>query len=221
MSQSYTRRMWPSKKKDYVKPTLETVVRTSKILVLDDQEFPQQTIFQRDGYNFERWPDVQNLSQLSDGRFQIILLDIQGVGLNESPTRQGLGILESIKNSNPGQAVILYSAQPQRLISHPSLSLADVVLDKSSEYVDYKKHVDQLLMSQANPGYFIAAMNRSLGENAILVPKAVSMAIKSLDKGETKHFGRYLTELLPDIRQVEQIITIISLGIKTVELFAK
>jgi CheY-like chemotaxis protein len=200
-------------------PSIETVRKHARILVIDDQVLPAQTIFERDGYHFERWPEVKNLSQLTDGHYQLILLDIQGVGLNESPDMQGLGILSHIKQSNPAQAVIVYSAQRQRVSSNDYLSLADAVLDKRASYVQYKEQVDKLLLSRADSAYFISAMNRELGENAIHVPAAVPKAIRAIRRRNARPLARYLADHLPDPKQAETIISIINVGIRTAEHF--
>src|ERR1022692_2980561 len=105
-------------------PDIETLRKRGKILVIDDHDLPAQVLFERDGYHFERWPEIKNLSQLTDGHYEIILLDLQGVGLNESPDMQGLGILRHIKKSNPAQIVIAYSAQPQKISARSFLDFA-------------------------------------------------------------------------------------------------
>lgn len=175
--------------------------------------------FERDGYHFERWAEIKNLSQLTDGHYHLILLDVQGVGLNESPTLQGLGVLKAIKNANPTQAVILYSAQPQSLASNDHVMLADAVFDKGMSYVDYKQQVDQLLQRRFTPGYFISLMNRELAENAVLVPKAVPKALRAMRKGDSRSFTSYLSAHLPDEKQVDRIIAIVGAAATTISLF--
>lgn len=59
---------------------LEAIRKQAKILVIDDQEPPMLTLFKRDGYHIERWAEIENLSRLTDGNYDVILLDIQGVG---------------------------------------------------------------------------------------------------------------------------------------------
>lgn len=201
-------------------PSIEQVRKHARVLVIDDLEFPAQTNFERDGYHFERWAEVQNLSQLTDGHYHLILLDIEGVGLNDSPEMQGLGILKQIKKTNPAQMVILYSAKPQRLSYSEYLSLADVVLDKGIDYVTYKENVDELLLRRSTPGYFIAAMNGQLGENAILVPKAVSKATGAFRRGNATSFNKYIENSLSDSKQVDTVIGIIQVGLATVSIFA-
>jgi CheY-like chemotaxis protein len=194
-------------------PDIEVLRKRAKILVIDDQALPAQRLFQRDGYHFERWPQIRNLSQLTDGFYDIILLDLQGVGLNESPDLQGLGILAHIKQSNPAQAVIAYSAHSQKISLRPFIDMADAVLDKDASYVQYKEKVDNLLRERATPGYFIAAINRELGPKAALVPEVVPRALRAFRKRSTRSLETYLRDNLSDAKQVDRILTIISIGI--------
>ncbi|WP_156411583.1 hypothetical protein [Nocardioides sp. Soil805] len=197
-------------------PDIEQVRRKSRILVIDDQAFPAQRSFTRDGYHFERWPAIRNMTQLTDGDWDVILLDIQGVGLVESPDLQGLGILKHIKKANPAQAVIIYSAQPQAVSSTEYLTLADAVFDKGMSYLEYKEKVDELLVRHATPGYFIAAMNRELGESAALAPRAVPLALRGFRKGNADGLRRYLSSSLTDQEKAELITHVITIGIRVV-----
>jgi CheY-like chemotaxis protein len=201
--------------------TIEQVRKQARVLVIDDHAFPAERTFTRDGYHFERWALVKNLSQLTDGHYQLILLDVQGVGLTESPDKQGLGILEHIKKTNPAQAVIVYSSEPYAVSSSRYIVLADAFLDKSSSYVEYKDEVDRLLLTQATPGYFIARMNQQLGESATRVPKAVKYAVKSFERGNSAGLARYLKAKLPDNNQVDTALRVVSVGISIIALFAK
>jgi CheY-like chemotaxis protein len=213
--------MWPLKPKSNVPdPDIEKVRKHARVLVIDDQAFPAQRNFTRDGYHFERWASVKNLSQVTDGHWDVILLDIQGVGLAESPELQGLGILKHIKKTNPAQAVIIYSAQPQRVSSSEYLLLADAVFDKSMSYLEYKEKVDELLLRHATPGYFIAAMNRELGESAALVPKAVPKALRAFRTGNTDGLRKYLGTHLTDQEMIDTLVHVVRIGIKIVAAVA-
>lgn len=213
--------MWPfSSPPPPPEPDIEKVRKHARVLVIDDQAFPAQRNFTRDGYHFERWPSVRNLSQLTDGDWDLILLDIQGVGMNESPELQGLGILKHIKKTNPAQAVIIYSAQPQRVSSSEYLLLADAVLDKGMSYLEYKERVDELLLRHATPGYFIAAMNRELGESAALVPQAVPKALRAFRRGDTASLRNYLGKNMTDQEKVDVLVNVVAIGIKVVAAVA-
>jgi CheY-like chemotaxis protein len=199
-------------------PNIEDLRKRAKILVIDDQALPAQRLFQRDGYHFERWAQIKNLSQLTDNHYDIILLDVQGVGLNESPELQGLGILAHVKQSSPAQSVIVYSAQAQKISLRPLIDMADAVLDKDASYVQYKDAVDNLLRERATPGYFIAAINRELGTKAALVPGAVPRALDAFRKKSPGKLEAYLRDNLPDTQQVDRILTIVSIGISVLSM---
>jgi DNA-binding NarL/FixJ family response regulator len=201
--------------------TIEEVRKHARILVIDDHTFPAEKTFTRDGYHVERWPYIKNLSQLTDGHYQLILLDVQGVGMTESPDKQGLGILEHIKKTNPAQAVILYSSDTYSVSSSRYIMLADAFLDKSSSYVEYKDEVDRLLMTQSSPGYFISRMNQQLGTSATMVPKAVRYANSAFRNGNTTRLERYLRANLSDATQVDTALRVVSVGISIISLFLK
>jgi CheY-like chemotaxis protein len=204
--------------KELPAPTIENVRKHARVLVIDDHVLPAQKMFERDGYHFERWPSIKNLSQLTDGHFHLILLDIHGVGMNESPTLQGLGILQHIKRSNPAQAVMVYSAETHSVSSNEYLVLADAVLDKGMSYVEYKERVDDLLLRRASPGYFVAAMNQTLADDAALVPRAVPKALRAIKRGNTEDFARYLRSSVTDPKKIDAVITIIGAGVKAVRI---
>lgn len=201
--------------------TIEEVRKHARILVIDDHVFPAEKTFTRDGYHVERWPYIKNLSQLTDGHYQLILLDVQGVGMAESPDKQGLGILEHIKKTNPAQAVILYSSDTYSVSSSRYIILADAFLDKSSSYVEYKDEVDRLLLTQSSPGYFISRMNQQLGTSAAMAPKAVRYANAAFRSGNTARLERYLRSRLPDATQVDTALRVVSVGISIIALFLK
>lgn len=182
-------------------------------MVIDDHDPPMRSLFERDGYHVERWPEIKNLTQLTDGHYDLILLDIHGVGLNESPDEQGLGILRQIKASNPAQIVVMYSALPQNISARDVLLLADDVLDKDESYVRYKNTVDRLLQRRWSAGYYVSTMNRELGDYAAVAPKAVSKALRAMRRGSTVALERYLRAKVTDPKVVDRVLTVISIGV--------
>lgn len=196
---------------------LESLRKTAQILVIDDMAFPSQKLFERDGYHIQRRPRVKNLSQLTDGYFDVILLDVQGVGLDESPDLQGLGILQAIKRVNPAQVVILYSAGSWRLTTRSYTALADEVLDKEASYIDYKDVVDRLLLRRASPGYYVAVMNGVLGSSAASA-RAVAKALRALRSGNSEPLRRYLVSRLKDKDEIDRVLTVVSIGATALQL---
>ncbi|TPW74635.1 response regulator transcription factor [Schumannella soli] len=193
--------------------SIDQVRHLARVLVIDDHAFTYQRLFTRDGYKIERWAEIKNLHQLTDGDFHLILLDIQGVGLAESRAKQGFGILEHIKQTNPAQPVVVYSSKPYSIRDTRYIRLADGFLDKESDYVEFKSIVDKLIVAQTSPGYFIARMNEQLGETAASVPKAVPLALRAVQSGNPQRLKRYLDKYVPDTQKVDIALKVVSVGI--------
>src|SRR4051794_8873496 len=90
-------RQWPNVSHD-------EIVRRARILVIDDGPFPYMALFERDGYTIQQWPDVSDLHALETGEFDLILLDLLGVGSAES-SDEGFGLLKHIRQVSPAQIV--------------------------------------------------------------------------------------------------------------------
>lgn len=202
-------------------PDLETARKNARVLVIDDQEWPYQELFERDGYHIERWAEVRNLSQLTDGHYNLILLDIQGIGLSESQKLQGLGILEHIKTTNPAQSVIIYSSKSQKPSANKYLSMADAVFDKASQYTEFKAVIDSILTNRTSFDYFIAVMNKQLGVDAARAPRAVQLALRAARSGRTDGLSKYLSKTLSNPNQVTTILGIVAAGIKVVRAISE
>lgn len=193
---------------------IEDVRKHSQILIIDDQEWPHQQQLTHDRFHVTRWPDVEDTDALTDGRYALVLLDLHGVGLKLEPKRQGIGILDYIKNKNPAQLVIVYSAKPQSVEGAVTLARADAVMDKSCTYLEFREKIDRLLLRRTTPDYFVAAMNEALGADAAKVPKVVPIALKAFRTGKTDKLRGYLNKYLGDDELEELIAFIVRVGIK-------
>lgn len=193
--------------------SLEDVRKTARLLVIDDLIFGYEGLFERDGYHIQRWTDVVNMSHLTDSNFDVILLDLHGVGVQESPELQGLGILKSVKATNPTQLIVAYTAQEWGPKTQTFFALADAVLAKDDPYVDFKDKVDELLMRRYTPGYFISRMNETLGDQAIYAPKVVPKAIRAINRGSSDGLKKYLEERAIEQITVDRILSIAGIAI--------
>ncbi len=170
-------------------------------------------LFERDGYHIQRWTKIENLSDLTERRFDLILLDLHGVAVKDSPAQQGLGVLKHVKETDPTQLVIAYSAQDWSPSASEFFAKADAVLDKTAQYIDYKSTVDRLLKRRFSEGYFLAVMNRLLDDNVALVPKAVPKALHALRSGRRSSLERYLRNRIQDEVTVDRLLAIVDIGI--------
>ena len=62
----------------------EQIRQRARVLAIDDCEFYYLTLFEKDGYAIEKWNDIDDLQKLEKGYYDIILLDIHGVGKEHS-----------------------------------------------------------------------------------------------------------------------------------------
>ncbi|MGB3087490.1 MAG: hypothetical protein WBC53_07175, partial [Phycisphaerae bacterium] len=91
----------------------------TRIVVIDDEKeaFPLDVLASQ-GYAIDHWGDVKDLQKLETGFYDIIILDIGGVGQELDADNEGLGVLRHIKKVNPSQIVGLHrsAADPCRRI---------------------------------------------------------------------------------------------------------
>lgn len=194
-------------------PSLDEIRKRSQLLVIDDHAFAYESLFKRDEYHITRWATVKNLSQLTDHHFDLILLDLHGVALKESPDQQGLGLLKHIKDASPAQLVVAYTAVAWSASFHEFFGLADAVLEKGDEYVTFKATVDRLLQRKYSEGYFISRMNATLGDDAANAPLAVKKALRSIRSGNTASLSRYLRSRVKDEVTVDRALAVIGIAI--------
>lgn len=162
-------------------PSLAQIVDRARILVVDDQEFPYEVLFREEGYNITKWDNIVKLSEIEQGRFDVILLDLQGIGRDMSKD-QGLGVLRHIKKSRPSQVVVAYSNSDWGVQYQPFFELADRVLPKSADYVDFKHEVDDLLLEHFSVGFHIDRLNRTLEDVGVTgwrAKRAVDKAVRT------------------------------------------
>ena len=77
-----------------------------------------------------------------------------GVGKEQSQ-EQGLGILRHLHQICPTQIIIAYSNADWSLKYQEFFNLADAVMAKSSDYVEFKRTVDKLLRDRFSMGFYV------------------------------------------------------------------
>lgn len=143
----FSGRQWPA-------VTIDEIRRRARVLVIDDRPFEYLELFRRDGYTVEQWPDVERLNQLENGEYDIIILDISGVGKAISAD-EGVGVLRHVKKTNPTQIVVACSDKSFSLKFKEFFDLADAALEKSTDYVDFKAKIDELLLKRFSLGFYL------------------------------------------------------------------
>jgi hypothetical protein len=218
----YRRGMLPFlREREWPEVSHQEIVRRARILVIDDGEFPYLELFKRDGYTIEQWRDVTDLPALEEGSFDLILLDLMGVGRAESHD-EGFGLLKHIRATSPAQIVIAYSNSDLSLEYQPFLRDADAVLHKSkTDYVEFKRTVDSLLDQRFSLGFYLNRVAAELAEHAAVAPKAVPKARKAILTGNDASLRRYLARRIDDPATVDRVIALVSIAIQVAGLWTK
>jgi CheY-like chemotaxis protein len=205
------------RRSDWPEVSLEEIRKRARLLVVDDSEFPYEPLFRRDGYNLEKWPDVQDLPKLESGYFDLILLDVQGVG-GEYSSEQGLGILRHLRKTTPTQLIIAYSSADYSLKYQDFFRLADAVLEKSSDYFEFKRQVDKLLQDRFSLGFYVGRI-RALLAGQLDEPERLEKAVrKAVREGSTSAVSRLLSGRVdPDIASV--VMNIVQTAITVAQLW--
>ena len=153
---------WPFGKK-WPEVPMDEIRKRARIVVVDDAEFPYLPLFLKDGYTVEKWDDIQEMSKLESGYYDLILLDIQGVAKDRSE-EQGLSVLKHVRSVNPAQIIMAYSNADWSLKYQEFFRLADATLAKSADYYEFKRSVDRLLKDRFSLGFYVDRIVRLAGE---------------------------------------------------------
>lgn len=178
-------------KRDWPAMPFEEIKKRSKILVIDDSDFAYLPLFEKDGYTVEKWDDIVDLPRLESGYYDLILLDIQGVGRDRS-AEQGLGILRHLHAVNPAQIVIAYSNADWSLKYQEFFALANATLAKSGDYVEFKRTVDRLLKDRFSLAYYLQKIEALVGDDIPNRDKLRTLAQKAILNGRTETLELFL-----------------------------
>jgi len=191
---------------------LEDIKKRTRLLVIDDAEFPYQELFKRDGYTIERWADVLDLPKLEAGAYDIILLDLQGVGRQQS-AEQGLGILRHLRQVSPSQIIIAYSSADWPLKYQEFFRLADEVLAKSSDYVDFKRKVDDLLKQRFSLGFYVNRVRTLVAEHLQGSDQLDRVVRRSIQDRSPEKLQKYLQGKITDPQVINAAANVVRTAI--------
>jgi len=190
---------------------LDEIKKRARIVVIDDNEFPYAKLFKSDGYNLDKWKDVDDLPKLESGYYDLILLDMHGVGLKQS-AEQGHGILKHLRKVCPAQIVIAYSNADWSLKFQEFFDLADNKLDKRQDYVDFKRAVDDQLKARFSMGFYVSRVGNILRASNIDEAKLAKACEKSILSNDTNKLRQFLGQTV-DGDLVQVAIGIIQIAI--------
>ncbi len=159
--------IWKDKTKRFSKvaknQSFEELKKRLKIIIIDDEDIFPITLFKDNGYSVEKWDTVENYSKLESGFYDIIVLDILGVAQHISE-EDGFGVLASLKNNNPSQIIIAYSAHSYDLTKRKFWELADETIAKPSQFLKMKEVIDNVITTKFNPNRYLNILSETLNE---------------------------------------------------------
>jgi CheY-like chemotaxis protein len=194
---------------------LDEIKKRARLLVIDDEEFVYKGLFEKDGYIIDKWDDVTDLSKLEQSYFDLILLDVQGVGSKFS-VDQGLGILNHIRQAAPAQLVIAFSNAEYSLKYQDFFKLADATLNKGADYVEFKRKVDELLAKRFSLGFYVGRISAALGGKVDDPEKLEKETRKAILRGRPESLRKYLIDKVTDPKMLEIATSVIEVGIKVI-----
>lgn len=198
---------------------IEEIRKRARLLVIDDQEFYYMPLFQSDGYNIEKWDDIEDLTKLEEGYYDIILLDIQGVG-RKYTSDQGFGILKHLKKGNPVQMIVAYSNADWSLKYQEFFEMADAKLHKQRDYIDFKETVDQLLSERFSLGFYIQRIEIIAQSHITDTKKLQQIARTGILSKSTQKLSEYLSENIESKEAIKIILQIASVAIQTASMIS-
>lgn len=211
------KRLFPGRIATWPAPSRDEILRRSRVLVIDDTGFTYKSLFKRDGYQVDSWRDVIDLPKLESGYYDVILLDIHGVGAKQSAD-QGLGILRHLKATAPTQLVIAYSDADWSLKYKPFFDEADAVLPKAADYVDFKRTVDELLAKRNSLEFYVDRAVRLLPTTSEELPKIRAAAERAILRRDSSQLVSVLNREQVDDHSLSMVLKVVDVGISMLTL---
>jgi CheY-like chemotaxis protein len=195
----------------------EAIRLRARLLVIDDSEFPYLELFQRDGYNVTKWDDVENLRELESAKYDVILLDLHGVGRSQS-AEQGLGILKHLRLAAPSQIVLAYSDADWPLKYQDFFRLADAVLSKSKDYVEFKRAVDHAIEKRFSLDFYVERIATVAELDPAMGNELARKARKAVLSGKPRVLEKFLNETGIDQQKLATAMAVAQTAIGVLQL---
>lgn len=173
--------------------------RVTKIVVIDDDPTSYEPFepLRDEGYTIDFWEKIRDLSKLERGEYDIIILDIKGVGQEWSPEEEGFGIMDLLKSRNPLQVIIAYSGETFDLGKKKFFRIADDMIPKATiNPAKCKRVIDNLIETKLSPKPIWDSIKKLLDENNVSKRKIAKIEHKVVK----------ILEQSPDQTQIEEVL---------------
>lgn len=119
-----------------------------KVCVIDDEGFDINMLYDLGYKNIRKKIQFESMDEYQD--YDIILCDIEGIGINVDVDKQGLAVAEQIKNVYPEKVVLLYSGKNVETFGEMP-KIIDGYLRKQSSMSELAKSLDAYYKQSIDP----------------------------------------------------------------------
>lgn len=119
-----------------------------KVCVIDDEGFDMNTLYDLGYKNIRKKIQFENMDEYQE--FDIILCDVEGIGVTVDAEKQGLAVAEQIKNVYPEKVVLLYSGKNIETFGEMP-DILDGYLRKQTSMSELAKTLDAFYAQSINP----------------------------------------------------------------------
>ncbi len=191
----------------------EKIKFKARIAVVDDEEVPLIEKLQKDGYNITKYPDIDEIDSFIRKKYHVLVLDIQGVGKNIAGKKEGWGILSYLKNEYPHLVIIVFTGADWSLTKVKEIAdLADFVIGKDLEYLDFKAKLDAAIKKAFSPKFHFE-IEKNLIINEITNAESLNKIKEIIDLyGQDKNKAmKKLDKVTDNSKVIESVDTYLSI----------
>lgn len=195
--------------------SLDDIRKRSKILIIDDTPIYYMKFLKKDFYsNIEQWQKIKDLNKLESGYYDVILLDIKGVGQTQFEAEQGFGLLKHLKLKNSAQIIIAISNHEWSLKYQEFFEMADAKLFTGSDYGVFKRTIEEQLKKCFSYDHYIQSIEKIAIQNDIDVSKIRKYTQASIWKKSTTPIKKFLSKNVDSLQVISAIVAIVDVAIK-------
>jgi len=141
---------------------------------IDDEPFAPQVNLSNYGYRIESIGDIKNIDEIQ--KYDIILCDIMGVGMNFDNKKQGASIISEVKRQHPEKIVVAYTgAALNQSAARDASIVADDVIKKDTDIEDWIVSLDRYSSQALDPYQVWQRIRVSLVQNGMATTQILKL----------------------------------------------
>ncbi len=131
---------------DFSEEDFEKIKFKARIALVDDEEITYVNRLKQDGYNIADFHDIENIDEFIRKKYDVVILDIQGIGKHIAENTEGWGILKYLKTECPNIVVLIFTGADWSITKYKAQAdLADDFIGKDLEFLDFKSKIDSAI----------------------------------------------------------------------------